>query len=213
MEENTRIWPGDVDKGEAEVLSEREVWGNEVARVLVARVRFPKVEEGRHVEKEQFRLDHAAGMADGVVVAPVARDDRVLLVRQFRHPVRMWMRELPRGGRKEDEDPAEAARRELREELGCEAEAIHPLGRLTTDSGQQTGYPHLFVARVGEPGRNEPDETESIDRVFRYTFSELREACQRGRIVDSFTLAAVVRLEPHFDGDRFVYRRRETRRA
>ena len=213
MEENTRIWPGDVAKGEAEVLSEREVWGNEVARLLVARVRFPSVENGRHVEQEQFRLDHARGMGDGVVVVPVAGDDRIFLIRQFRHPVRMWTRELPRGGRAEDEDPSEAGRRELREELGCEVEEMHPLGRLTTDSGQQTGYPFLFVARVGEPKESEPEETEAIDRLFRYTFSELRAACQRGLIVDSFTLAAVVRLEPHFEGDRFAYQRHEARSA
>ena len=205
MVENERIWPGDATRGEAEVLDEREVWANEVARVLLARVRFPKRESGRYVEKDAFRLEHGEGMSDGVVIVPITADDRIVLVRQFRHPVRMWTRELPRGGRSEKETPEEAASRELREEIGAELRSVHPLGRITTDSGQQTGYPYLLAARVDETRRPEPEDSEVIDRFFRYSFSELRAACQRGEIVDSFTLAAVLRLEPHFDGDRFAY--------
>lgn len=206
MTENVRVWPGDAGRGEIQILEEREAWRNESARVLVARARFPGTEDGRHIEKEQFRLAHAHGMSDGVVVAPILPDGRIILVRQFRHPVRMWTRELPRGGRSSDEPPEKAAARELREEVGSEAEAALPLGRMTTDSGQQSGYVHLFAACVGEPRRREPEDTEAIDRLFRYTFAELRAACQRGDVVDSFTLGVVLRLEPHFDGDRFVYR-------
>ena len=206
MVENERIHPGDAERGEAQILDEHEVWCNEIARLLVGRVRFPAEKHGRHVEKEQFRLDHAVTQEDGVIAVPILPDHRIILVRQFRHPVRMWLRELPRGGREKGERPEEAAARELREEVGCETEDTFPLGRLTTDSGQQTGYPYMFAARVAEPRQREPEDTEAIDRLFRYTFGDLREACRRGRIVDSFTLAAVVRLEPHFDGDRFVYR-------
>src|SRR5215212_5064522 len=206
MEENTRISPGDAAKGEIEVLGERVEWENDVARLLVARVRFPATEGGEPVEREQFRLGHGAGKDDGVVAVPITPDDRILLVRQFRHPVRMWLRELPRGAREEGEPPADATARELREEIGCEVEATYPLGRVATDSGQQTGYPYLFAARVRETGDREPEKTEAIDRVFRYSFTELKRACQRGAIVDTFTLAAVTRLEPHFDGDRFAYR-------
>lgn len=206
MVENERVNPGDAERGEAQILHEREVWCNDVARLLVATVRFPAAGKGPPVEKEQFRLDHAVTQDDGVIAVPVLPDDRILLVRQFRHPVRMWTRELPRGGRNRGERPEETAARELREEVGCEVERVYPLGRVTTDSGQQTGYPYLVAARVAEPGEREPEDTEAIDRLFRYRFTELREACQRGRIVDSFTLAAVLRLEPHFDGDVFAYR-------
>jgi ADP-ribose pyrophosphatase len=204
--ENERVHPGDADRGEAQILDEHEVWCNEVARLLVGRVRFPAEKHGRHVEKEQFRLDHSVKQDDGVIAVPILPDDRIILVRQFRHPVRMWLRELPRGGREKGEGVAQAAARELREEVGCETVQTYPLGRVTTDSGQQTGYPHLVAARVQEPAASEPEDTEAIDRLFRYTFGELLDACRRGRIVDSFTLAAVLRLEPHFDGDRFTYR-------
>lgn len=206
MQENRRIWPGDVFRGEIQILQEREVWSNPVARLFNDRVRFPAAENGSHKEGEQFRLGLSEALDDGVIMVPITADDRILLIRQFRHPIRMWMRELPRGAIDRGEPPAEAAARELREEIGCEVERSYPLGRIANDSGQLTGFPHLFAARVREGGASEPEETEAIDRVFSYSFSELKHACQRGEIIDSFTLAAVARLEPHFARNRFAYR-------
>ena len=207
MQENTHVWPGDPARGEIEVVDERVAWENPVARVYVDRVRLPARDaDGRFREADQFRLGHAPGLSHGVVIAPVAADDRILLVRQFRHPVRMWLRELPRGAANAGEPPAEAARRELAEEVGGEVRELYALGRLATDSGQATGLPHLFVARVAEGGPPHREAGEAIDRVVRCPFGELRRRCQHGEIVDSFTLAAVLRLEPHFDGDRFAWR-------
>ena len=204
--ENQRIWPGDADAGEVEVLSEELVWSHPMVRLYYDWVRFPAMRFGRHVEGRHFRLAHAEGTTDGVVVAPITSDDRILLVRSFRHPARMWLRELPRGARERGEAPAAAVARELREEVGCRTRVIYPLGRVATDSGQLAGVPHLFAARVVRADRPDREATEAIDRVVEYRFSELRRACQRGEIIDGPTLAIVTRLEPHFEGDRFAYR-------
>jgi ADP-ribose pyrophosphatase len=188
VDENRRVWPGDPARGEIEIVEERVVWENAVARLYDDRVRLPS----RDARAER--------------IVPIAPDDRVLLVRQFRHPVRMWLRELPRGAGAEGEVPEDGARRELREELGCGVRELFPLGRVVTDSGQLTGIPHLFAARVVEEAAPEREEGESIDRVYRMRFTERAEACARGDIVDAFTLAAVLRVAPHFDGDRFAWR-------
>lgn len=201
-EENSCIDPGDAKKGEIEILSEETVWENESARLLVARVKLPKSNEF----KEHFRLAHAEGKSDGVIVVPITTDDRIVLIRQFRHPIRMWLRELPRGASEEGESPDDAARRELKEEIGAEALEIFPLGRIVTDSGQQVGHPHIVAARIREGGRAKPEAGEAIDGTFKYTYAELAAACERGEIIDSFTHAAVVRLRPHFESGRFVYR-------
>lgn len=201
------MWPGDPTRGEIEIVEERVVWESAVARLYDDRVRLPaRDERGAHVERTRFRLGHGRGIADGVVIVPIAPDNRVLLVRQFRHPVRMWLRELPRGAGNEGEAPEDGARRELREELGCDARELFPLGRVVTDSGQLTGIPHLFAARVVEDAAPEREEGEAIDRVYRMRFTELARACARGEIVDAFTLAAVLRVTSHFDGDRFAWR-------
>lgn len=59
---------------------------------------------------------------------------------------------------------------------------------------------------MAEGGAPDREESESIDRVYRYRYTDLKRACERGEILDSFTLAAVLRLGPHFDGDRFAWR-------
>lgn len=200
--ENTCIDPGDAKKGEIQILREETVWENESARLLVARVKLPNSDEF----KEHFRLAHAPGMAAGVIIVPITTDDRIVLIRQFRHPVRMWLRELPRGSSDEGETPDDAARRELKEEIGAEAVETFALGRIVTDSGQQVGHPHILAARIREVGDAKPEDGEAIDGTFKYTYAELTTACERGEILDSFTHAAVVRLRPHFESGRFVYR-------
>jgi ADP-ribose pyrophosphatase len=204
-EENRRIHPGDAGRGEIQLLDETVVWRNGIVRLLNVRVRFP-ARGGSHAEGEHFRLAPDESRADGVVVVPIAADDRILLVRQFRHPMRMWLRELPRGSRDRGETPEAAAAREVREELGHEVERLHPLGRVAPDSGQLAALPFLFAARVRPAAGGEPEREEAIDAVLACRYSELRRDCERGAILDGLTLAAVVRLAPHFDGDRFVYR-------
>src|SRR5688500_5290777 len=203
--ENRRRHPGDATRGEIEILDESVAWSNESVRVLTARVRYPSPKGERAPEGDQMRVAPAETKTDGVVVAPITADDRVLLVRQFRHPVRLWLRELPRGGRDADESPEDAARRELREEVGCDVLSLHPLGRVAADSGQLASLPWLFAARVSDRRARKPEDTEAIDRVIAHSFRELRSLCERGRIVDGFTLATVLRLIPHFRGDRFAY--------
>src|SRR3712207_4522131 len=99
--ENVRIYPGDATVGEIEILEERAVWENESMRLCVAAVTTSKGPQ------EMARMGHPDTMTDGVVVVPIDAQDRIILIRQFRHPVRMWMRELPRGGRNRGESPEE----------------------------------------------------------------------------------------------------------
>ena len=56
-----------------------------------------------------------------VTVVATTDDDRVVLVRQWRHAAGRALWELPAGTREPDEDPAATARRELTEETGYAA--------------------------------------------------------------------------------------------
>jgi ADP-ribose pyrophosphatase len=201
--ENTVNDPGSAERGELEIISERVEWQNKAARLWTSEVRLPGA--GRKTA-EQFRFGPGEGHTDGVVVVPIDEENRIILVRQFRHGARMWMRELPRGSRNDGESPEAGAARELKEELGYELVESWPLGRMATDSAQQRSVPWLVAARVKPAGKSHPESTEAIDATYRYTFSELARECASGNIVDSFTLCAVTRLLPHFDEDAFKYR-------
>jgi ADP-ribose pyrophosphatase len=195
------VWPGRSADGEIEVLEEVLVWHNPIARLFEDRVRYPAHDGGDETEARNFRLVPAQDQEEGVVIAPIDEHGRLLLVRQFRHPVRRWMIECPRGARERGESPEEAAARELREETGADATAFLPLGRLAPDSGQLGSVVWLLAARVRRAGPREPEDTEAIDRVVPMAYAALRSACERGEILDAFTLAVVLRLAPYAGGD------------
>lgn len=191
-----RIVPGSAERGEIEILGEELIWENDAVRLFKDHVRYPATNDGKHVEDDVFRLTDAPGKVNGVITIPITNDDRIILVRQFRHPVRMWMLELPRGGRNPGESPESAAAREIHEEIGRGCTVMQPLGRVSPDSGQLSSIPHIVAARVHSDGAPEREETETIDRTVAMPYAVLRSACERGEILDGYTLAAVMRLAP-----------------
>lgn len=196
-----RVVPGDASRGEIEILAEDLVWQNHAVRLFNDRVRFPTKQGGRYVEGDAFRLDDAPGKVNGAITVPITDDDRIILVRQFRHPIRMWSLELPRGAREPGESAERAAIREIGEEIGYDVVATFSLGRVATDSGQLSSIPLIIAARVAQRGQPEREATESIDRMVAMPYPVLRAACERGEILDGYTLAAVVRLAPHVGAD------------
>jgi ADP-ribose pyrophosphatase len=200
--DNTRITPGDATRGEIEIVEEHCAWKGDTARLFDDLVRFPP-HDGHSAVERQVRVRRGPTRDDGVVAVPVAVDGRILLIRQFRHAARMWLRELPRGGREYGESVDDAARREIREEIGYETTGTFNLGRVSPDGAQMETVPHIIGAHVRRAGAPEQEVTEAIDRIVAYTYPELRAACERGDIIDGYTLAATLRLAPHFDGATF----------
>jgi 8-oxo-dGDP phosphatase len=83
-------------------------------------------------------------------VAIVAMDpaDRVLMIRQYRHPVHAMLWELPAGLRDvAGEPPLETARRELLEEAGYQAEDWHVLADYMSSPGISTERVRIYLAR------------------------------------------------------------------
>jgi ADP-ribose pyrophosphatase len=201
--DHERIFPGDAAAGELEIVRETEAAAGETARFYkdLVRSRSPK---GELVESVQTRVRRAPDHDDGVVIAPIDEQGRVILIRQFRHAARMWLRELPRGSRERGESVEDAARREVKEEIGYKIVDLTPLGRVAADGALLETVPHLVAARVHRSGSPRREDTETIDRIIPYAFSDLVAACRRGDIIDGYTLAAVLRLQPLFSSDRIV---------
>ena len=86
----------------------------------------------------------------------------LLLVRHGYGRPDLWM--LPGGGIGRRETPDAAARREVREELGCDVDALRPLGvyRATAEGRRDTV--HLFRAVV--LGKPRPDGVELVEAAY-----------------------------------------------
>jgi ADP-ribose pyrophosphatase len=134
----------------------------------------------------------APGNSSGVVVLPLVAGGIVLL-NHFRHSTRSWHLELPRGfGTPGIDDPADDARRELREEIGTDAATIHDLGIMYPDTGATSTPVRLFFAEVtGTPFA--ADRAEGIDDVRIVDPAELARLIGDATITDGFTIAAYTR--------------------
>jgi 8-oxo-dGDP phosphatase len=91
-------------------------------------------------------------------VAVLALDDagRVLMIRQYRHPVGYQLWEIPAGLRDAaGEPPLETARRELFEETGYRARDWHVLIDYFTSPGFSTERLRIYLARAVEPVKDD----------------------------------------------------------
>lgn len=131
---------------------------------------------------------------DWINVIPLTDDGEVVFVRQFRFGVDGFTLEIPGGMCDPGETPAEAARRELREETGYAAESLEPLGWVHPNPAIQTNRCHTFLARgarrVGDPT---PDEHESLE-VALVPLSEVPARIADGTITHALVVAAFYRL-------------------
>ena len=83
-------------------------------------------------------------------IVTVTEDGRIPLVRQYRPVVEAYALELPSGAIDPGETPAQAARRELLEETGCQCREMIPLGRLHVDWGRfETQQWEFYAAGLG----------------------------------------------------------------
>jgi 8-oxo-dGTP pyrophosphatase MutT (NUDIX family) len=107
-----------------------------------------------------FLLDYP----EWVHIAAFDEEDRLLLVRQYRHGARQMTLELPGGVMDPDEsDPLVAGARELLEETGHVAEKLTHLARLSPNPSSHTNGLHILLATGAEPRQElKLDATEDV---------------------------------------------------
>jgi len=168
--ENLRDEPFDPEVLQSDLVYKGWVWD-----VRSDRVRYGDGEIVREY------VDHTGA------VAILALDDegRVLLIQQYRHPIRHRDWELPAGLLDvEGEEPLEAARRELAEEADLVAAHWEPLVSSWTTPGGNDEMIHVFLATGISPASSAHDrEDEEADiRVEWVPLADAVEAVLEGRM-------------------------------
>lgn len=133
-------------------------------------------------------------------MVPLFDDGRVLIVRQFRYPVRDVFIEIPAGKLDPGETPIQTARRELIEETGYSAAQWAPLTRIHPAIGFANEVIDIFLCRgLTQLGRA-LDQGEFMD-VDAVTLGWLVDELRAGRLSDVKTQIAVFWLQRLQDGD------------
>ena len=131
-----------------------------------------------------------------VVILAVDDEERVLCLRQYRHPARMRMFELPAGLLDvAGEEPQATAQRELVEEAGLEATEWTPLASAYSSPGISSEKIHYFLARglsSADRGDFVAAHEEADMETLWVPYAELLAACLDGRVQDAPVLIAVL---------------------
>ena len=130
----------------------------------------------------------------GAAVVALDDDGNVYLERQFRYPYHKVVTEIPAGKLEPGEDPFEAIRRELQEEIGASAGRWDPLGYVMPSVGYTDEMLYLYFARGLTFGERHWDKDEFLE-PFKLPFSEALAMALDGRINDAKTVCALLRAD------------------
>jgi 8-oxo-dGTP pyrophosphatase MutT (NUDIX family) len=170
----------EVDVRSSELVFDGMVWG-------VRRDVFDY--HGEDITREY--MDHTGAVA----VFAMDENDQVLLIQQYRHPVRLREWEIPAGLLDvEGEDPLVAAKRELAEEVDIEARDWSVLAEFATSPGGSDEVIRIYLARgLSATSEAFEREAEEADIVIRWApLEELVTAVLERRVQNPSLSIAVL---------------------
>ena len=126
-----------------------------------------------------------------VFVVPVTDSGELVLVRQYRHPVRDWTLEVPAGSVDEGEAPLDAARRELAEEAGGRARDWLHLSTFYSSSAHISLRSDAFLATGVTLEAPRPDEGEEVS-IVRLPVAEALVRARAGGFAEGQTALAIL---------------------
>lgn len=147
--------------------------------------------DGNEHPRAVVRPNHAIG------ILAIDDEDRLLLVEQYRHPVRRQMLEIPAGTLDvPGESGLEAAKRELAEEADLVAGTWQPQLELLATPGYSTEGWQVFTATdlspVPEADRTVREAEEAHMVQWWMPFDAAVDAVLAGRLADSLSVAAIL---------------------
>lgn len=136
------------------ILKSEYVYEGRVIRLRVDQVELP---DGRGAVREVMEHPGAA------VIVPIDAEGNVRLVRQYRDAIGQQLLEVPAGKLDHGEDPADCARRELREELGLVAGSLTVLTSFYSSPGFCDEILHVYLAEDLTQEQEDYDHEEFIE--------------------------------------------------
>jgi ADP-ribose pyrophosphatase len=163
------------------VISTEKIYEGKVFDISIAEIDDNGIEYKREI------VEHKGS----AVIVPVFEDNRVALVRQYRHAAGEYLLEIPAGTLDKDEDPKLGAQRELEEEIGVISHNIEKLVEFYVSPGFLTEKMNVYLATdLKESNQNlEDDEILTIEKL---SFAEAFEKIRSNEIKDAKTICGLI---------------------
>jgi 8-oxo-dGTP pyrophosphatase MutT (NUDIX family) len=173
------------------IRSSERLYADEFAEVWLDEVSKP---DGRPGRRATMR------MKPGVAVLAVDDEGFAHLVKTFRYAVGKECVEAVQGGSEEGEEPAESARRELKEELGIEAEELTDLGLVDAVTSQVYSPARVFLARRLKFGDHDRESTESLQPL-KVKLTEAVRMVMEGEITQGISCVLILKAARLLQGE------------
>lgn len=163
------------------IIKSEKVYSGKILSVKLSTVELP---DQKYSKRETVLHDNAAAIV-------AIHDDKILLVKQYRISVDKVIYEVPAGMIEHDENPKDAALRELEEETGYRANSIEYLTEFYSTPGFCTEKLSIFYAKdLTFVGQN-LDEGENLE-VVEISIDEALRLIESGEIMDAKTISSIL---------------------
>lgn len=136
---------------------------------------------------------------DGVSMLPIDEDGFVYLTKQFRYTLKKEIVEVPSGGIDKNEKPLEAAKRELKEELGIVAKDWIELGLVDLFTTIVKSNVTLYLARNLSFTKTENEGTENIKMV-KIKLEKAIDMVINSKITGSDSCVLILKVDRYLKG-------------
>ncbi|MFH1541396.1 MAG: NUDIX hydrolase [Elusimicrobiota bacterium] len=163
-------------------IKSKKIYGGRVLNFYIDDVSLPN---GKTATREYIRQPAASA------VIPFIDDDKIVLVKQYRYPVKKITYELPAGKIDVGEKDIDCIKRELAEETGFTSNNIKKLISFYPSTAFSTEMLHIFVAKNLIKIKVYPDEDEFIEPII-VDYKKALKWIETGKIVDAKTLIGLL---------------------
>ncbi len=127
---------------------------------------------------------------DGVILVPITKDKKVILVREYFAGINAYTLSLPKGQIDDGHDELQTANKELQEEIGYKATKLKKIGVVTVSPGYLTQKISIYLAMDLQKSKLAGDEDEELE-VVPYPFKDFGKLIVSGKIADARIISAL----------------------
>jgi ADP-ribose pyrophosphatase len=124
-------------------------------------------------------------------IVPLLEDNKILMIKQYRHATEETLMEIPAGTLQKGEKPEECASRELTEETGCKAKELKKIVSCYLAPGYSNEVIHIYIATDISQVDQKPEEDENI-QVVTMSLDEAVQKIKDDKIRDAKTIIGIL---------------------
>ncbi len=170
---------------EEKTIQRKEIFKGKIIEVFLDDVALPI----GGTAKRELVFHHG-----GVGIIPITKENRMIMVKQFRKPLEKVVLEIPAGkiDPGEGQHPEKTASRELEEETGYRAESLKYVAEMYLSPGFSNEKLYIYAADKLEKVENpRPQDDDEVLELYELTLEEAKQAITDGLICDAKTIYAV----------------------